>query len=297
MVRELLPRLRRGVALWSICGAILTIGACSKDSRPSASHAERVAMASSDPTGFELSATRYRPAALPVSGTLIGMVDSSALPTIEDSLHECETGTKTAPHSRAALVWLAGLDSGKALPIEKRADLASEDCGLDPSIVATTVGSTVNVYNDDAALHRFVFKGKPVDNNVTMPFFNTGQVVASERLTKRVGLVDVTCALHPWTRATIAVFDQPYFAVTDERGRFSLDSVPPGSYTLMVWRPDLEKPIERKIEITGQHTTNLNIGRGGEGGETVGLQTAAGDIQIPSGTKRSRTIAAKSRAR
>jgi phosphatidate phosphatase APP1 len=140
-----------------------------------------------------------------------------------------------------------------------------------------------------------VFKGKPVDSAVTMPFFNTGQVVASERLTRRVGLVDVTCTLHPWTRGTIAVFDQPYFAVTDERGRFSLDSVPPGSYTLMIWRPDLDKPLERKIEVTGQRTTNLNIGP--EGTETVGVQTAAGDVQTPRGTKRSRTIAAKSRAR
>ena len=151
-----------------------------------------------------------------------------------------------------------GVDSGKALPIEKRADLGSEDCGLDPSIVATTVGSTVNVYNDDAALHRFVFKGKPVDSAVTMPFFNTGQVVASERLTKRVGFVDVVCMRHPWMRATIAVFDQPYFAVTDESGRFSLDSVPPGSYTLMVWRPDLRQADRAKDP--GHRTTHDELG-------------------------------------
>jgi len=253
-------------------------------------------MATDDRTGFELAATGYRPSELPTSGTVIGTVDPTALPAIDDSAHECETGRKTPPRSRAALVWIAGLDSGKALPIEKRADLGSEDCGLDPSIVATTVGSTINVYNDDAALHRFVFKGKPVDSAVTMPFFNTGQVVASERLTKRVGFVDVVCTRHPWSHATIAVFDQPYFAVTDERGRFSLDSVPPGSYTLMVWRPDLNKPLERKIQVTGQHTTSLDIGP--EGNETVGLQTAGGEIQTPSGARsRSTTIAAKSRAR
>jgi hypothetical protein len=248
----------------------------------------------SEPKGFELVPTNYRAVPLTASGTVIGTVDPSALPAINDSSHECETGTKTPPHSRSALVWIAGLQSGKGLPIEKRADLDSEDCGLDPSILATTVGSTINVYNDDAALHRLVFKGQPADSTVTMPFFNTGQVVASERLTKRVGFVDITCARHPWTHGAIAVFDQPYFAVTDERGRFSLDSVPPGSYTLMVWRPDLDKPIERKIQVSAQHTTNLNIGPAG-GEPSVGDQTAAGEIA--SGTKRSRTIAAKSRAR
>ena len=145
-------------------------------------------MATDDPTGFELTATGYRPSALPTSGTVVGTVDPTALPAIDDSTHECETGRKTPAQSRAALVWIAGIDSGKALPVEKRADLGSEDCGLDPSIVATTVGSTVNVYNDDAALHRFVFKGKPVDSAVTMPFFNTGQVVASERSDEARGL-------------------------------------------------------------------------------------------------------------
>jgi hypothetical protein len=226
-------------------------------------------------------------------GTVIGTVDSTALPALADETHECETGTQTPPHSRVALVWIDGLQSGKPLPIEKRADLASEDCGLDPSIVATTVGSTVNVYNDDAALHRLVFRGPAVESTVTMPFFNTGQVVASERLTKRVGFVDVTCTLHPWMHATIAVFDQPYYAVTDEAGRFSLDSVPAGSYTLMVWRPDLEKPLERHIQILAQHTTSLTIGPNGAAPATGHTEVA----DIASGMKRSATIAAKSRAR
>ena len=248
----------------------------------------------SEAKGFELAPTTYHAAPLTASGTVIGVVDPSALPAIADSTHECETGRKTPPRSRAALVWIAGLQSGKSLPVEKRADLDSEDCGLDPSIVATTVGSTINVYNDDAAVHRLVFKGQPVDSTLTMPFFNTGQVVASERLTKRVGFVDVTCSRHSWTHGTIAVFDQPYFAVTDERGRFSLDSIPPGSYTVMIWRPDLEKPMERRIQVSAQHTTNLNVGP--SSGETsVGDQTAAGEIAT--GTKRSRTMAAKRRAR
>jgi Carboxypeptidase regulatory-like domain len=238
--------------------------------------------------------TSYHASSSGPSGTLIGTVDASALPAMDDSSHECQTGTKTPPRSHAALVWITGLQSGKPLPAEKRADLSSEDCGLDPSIVATTVGSTVNVYNDDAALHRLVFKGTAADTTITMPFFNRGQVVASERLTKRVGFVDVSCALHPWTHATIAVFDQPYFAVTDESGRFSIDSVPPGTYKLMVWRPDLEKPIERQVNVSPQQTTNLTIGPNG-GAPPPTRQTEVG--AIPNGTKRSMTIAAKSKAR
>ena len=278
-----------------IGAAILSVAACSSDSASAGGRGtpERVAAATESRDGFDLTPTRYQESARAATGTVIGMVDSTALPALDDSSHECETGTKTPPRSRAALVWIAGLQSGKALPIEKRADIASEDCGLDPSIVATTVGATINVYNDDAALHRLVFKGRPLDSTVTMPFFNTGQVVASERLTKRVGLVDVTCSRHPWTHGTIAVFDQPYYSVTDDRGRFSIDSVPAGSYTLMVWRPDLAKPIEHRIDVTAQHTTNVEFGPT----ETKSLAGQIDTAEFPKGANRSTTIAAKSRAR
>ena len=219
----------------------------------------------------------------------MGTIDPDSLPAVSDTAHPCETGSPTPARSRSALVWISGITSGKALPPEKRADLASEDCGLDPSIVAVAVGSTIDVYNDDVALHRLTFSGPAVDSGVTMPFFNTGQVVATERLAKRVGLVDVRCVIHPWSRATIAVFDQPYFAVTDEKGRFSIDSVPPGNYTLMIWRPDLAKPIARPIHLTADETTNLSIG-GGTPGQAKNEPSAKG-------AKRSTTIAPKRRAR
>lgn len=208
---------------------------------------------------------------------------------MSDTAHPCETGTPTPARARAALVWISGITSGKALPLEKRADLASEDCGLDPSILAVTVGSTIDVYNDDEALHRLTFSGPPMDAGVTMPFFNTGQMVASERLAKRVGLVDVRCTIHPWSHATIAVFDHPYFAVTDEKGRFSIDSVPPGRYTLMIWRPDLAKPIARPIQLRADETTNLSIGGG--------AATQSENAPSGKGAKRSTTIAPKRRAR
>jgi Carboxypeptidase regulatory-like domain len=274
---------------------VLGAAACSKDSSSAGGQPQRVAVASDPHEGFELVATAYRPSATSELGTIVGTVDYGSLPAIDESTHQCETGRATPPRSRAALVWIDGLKTGKSLPEEKRADLSSEDCGLDPSIVATTVGSTINVYNDDAALHRLVFKGAPVDSTVTMPFFNTGQIVASERLTKRVGFVDVTCTLHPWSHATIAVFDHPYFAVTDEHGRFSLDSVPAGSYTIRIWRPDLEKPIERQVQISARQTTNLTIEGPGGAPATPARQTEVADV--PSGMKRSATMAAKSKAR
>ena len=38
----------------------------------------------------------------------------------------------------------------------------------------------------------------------------------------------VSCAIHPWMRASMMVCDNPYFAVTDANGSFSIPNVPAG---------------------------------------------------------------------
>ncbi|HEX3867285.1 MAG TPA: carboxypeptidase regulatory-like domain-containing protein [Gemmatimonadaceae bacterium] len=165
--------------------------------------------------------------------------------------------------SPSAVVWVAGVTKGKAISEDKRADLASENCTIDPRVLAVSVGTTVNVENDDKALHTLVFTRSASHDTLTkMSFFNTGEVVASERLAKTPGIVDVTCVQHPWTRSSIAVFAHPYFAVTDPSGRFSIDSLPPGTYTVMVWAPGLVRPKEQQVSVTagGAATVDLDLG-------------------------------------
>ena len=134
------------------------------------------------------------------------------------------------------IVWIADAKTGKALPIDASRRAVERRCVLDPRVQATVSGSTVNVFNDDKALHKLVFLDAGTgDTMQRMPFFNNGQVVASEKLAKKAGIVEVRCAQHPWTRAYIATFDHPYFAVTEKDGKFTIDSLPPGKYTVNVW--------------------------------------------------------------
>lgn len=48
--------------------------------------------------------------------------------------------------------------------------------------------------------------------------------------------IPVVCNIHPWMRAYIFVFDNPYFEVTSKTGAFELKNVPPGAYTVEVWQ-------------------------------------------------------------
>ncbi len=149
-----------------------------------------------------------------------------------------------------AVVWIADAKTGKPQPIEKRMELVSEDCRLDPRVQGAVTGSTFDVYNDDKVIHRLVFGHAGAHDTLTViPFFNAGQVVASERLAKHQGLVEVQCARHPWMRAYIAVFDHPYFAVTRADGTFRIDSLPAGRYKMMVWHEGAATPVEQSIAV------------------------------------------------
>jgi hypothetical protein len=37
----------------------------------------------------------------------------------------------------------------------------------------------------------------------------------------------------------VVVAEHPFYAVTNERGEFALENVPPGTYTLKVWHESL----------------------------------------------------------
>jgi hypothetical protein len=72
--------------------------------------------------------------------------------------------------------------------------------------------------------------------------FNIAQPIKGQRTTinaasfRTPGILMATCdAGHPWMSAYIVVAEHPYYAVTDAGGKFTLNDVPPGSYTVVMW--------------------------------------------------------------
>jgi hypothetical protein len=254
--------------------ASVALTACSNDgrSRGKVSKASDVEANQSAAGSVDLGGSLYRPGPLSAVGSVAGIIklDGAAPPdpppiTIDQAV--CGTSQENpvtvAPKTGTlsnAVVWIAGVSTGKPLPPDKRAELSTEKCILDPRVQGVVVGSTVNVFNDDRLLHKLVFT--PIgsrDTLIVMPFFNTGQVVATDRLTKHASIVEVRCVQHPWMRGYLAVFDHPYFAVTDNDGSFKIDSLAPGSYRMMVWHEGMAKPIERQVQIAANGTAKVDL--------------------------------------
>lgn len=100
-----------------------------------------------------------------------------------------------------------------------------------PHLLAITVGTTVDFPNSDHTYHNvFSLRGpKP---------FDLGRYAAGRSRSVRFdrpGIVRVFCEIHSHMSAFILVFGHRYFAITGPDGRFQIERVPPGRYTLVAW--------------------------------------------------------------
>ena len=115
--------------------------------------------------------------------------------------------------------------------------IENSGCRYSPRVLAMHRGERLRVRNNDPKLHiphsylndRTVF-------NLSLPF--RGISLDATQKIREPGIMKVVCDTHAWMLAYIHVFDHPFFAVTDERGLFSITNVPAGAYTLKAWHED-----------------------------------------------------------
>ncbi|MBI2209977.1 MAG: hypothetical protein HYU47_05170 [Deltaproteobacteria bacterium] len=122
----------------------------------------------------------------------------------------------------------------KAAPSGKEHILENSGCRFVPRILAMIKGEKLITKNSDTKLHIVhSYLDKRTVFNVSLPF--RGHTLEVSRRIDKTGVLQVNCDTHAWMRGYIHVFDHPYFAVSDDQGRFEIPDVPPGKYTLKAW--------------------------------------------------------------
>jgi plastocyanin len=115
--------------------------------------------------------------------------------------------------------------------------LDQKGCHYVPHVSGVQVGQGFEVLNSDSTLHNI--HALPAANRE----FNTGQPLAGMRHTHRFStrevMVPFKCDVHPWMRAWVGVLDHPFFGVTGADGTFTLNGLPPGTYTVEAWHEKL----------------------------------------------------------
>ncbi len=152
---------------------------------------------------------------------------------------------------RWVVVWLAKDDDGTAdntaeLPIHPSLkDLGAKSvvmdqpcCKFEPHIVAMRAGQEFIGKNSSGLKHsmRVIGAGANGGNSTNIVIEPKSERKIGKNEWKATGLFNpVDCTLHPWMKGWLFVFAHPYFAISDEDGRFELKNVPAGKFRLVIW--------------------------------------------------------------
>ena len=152
------------------------------------------------------------------------------------------------------VVWLEKVEGGKSIDsLGGEFILDQKVCAYKPHVLIVPVNTPVKILNNDKILHNihtYCAKNKPV--NLAQPRFKK-----TLRMTfKEPERVRVRCDVHGWMSAWIVVVEHAYYTVTDEKGEYVLDGIPPGGYTLKFWQESLG---ERSSEVTIGEETDVQF--------------------------------------
>lgn len=169
-----------------------------------------------------------------------------------------------------AIVYLKDVAAGKDWPEAMKSDdrvavIDQRTCKYVPHVQVARTDTQMVVLNSDAADHNIHgYKTPAAKNSLASTKFNftsapnTRNDDTADAFLEEPGLYLVKCDVHPWMNAYLLVVEHPYHTVTSHveagglaPGEWALADVPPGDYTLVVWKEGMhEMPQEADGKIS-----------------------------------------------
>jgi hypothetical protein len=156
---------------------------------------------------------------------------------------------------RYAVVTITDISTGEPLRPLTDIQFDQKGCEYIPHVIAFPAWSSVQIINSDGILHSVhtVSTVNPVVD-MAQPGFKKNMTVTLSK----PEVIKVTCDAHNWMIGWWYVTGNPYYAVTDAVGHFSIANVPPGTYTLQVWQEKLGT-MNKKVTVKPSATTTADF--------------------------------------
>ena len=159
------------------------------------------------------------------------------------------------PDLRRAVVYL---DKGPAAALESRepvrARMDQRNETFMPHVLAVDTGAVVEFPNNDSTYHN-VFSLSKIKK------FDLGRYARGKSkavLFDRPGVVRIFCDIHSHMSAFVLVFSHPYYAKVEADGRYRIDNVPPGTYSVVAWNEgDSSDP--RQVTVPDGGATEIDF--------------------------------------
>jgi uncharacterized membrane protein/plastocyanin len=134
--------------------------------------------------------------------------------------------------------------------------LNQKNCIYHPRMAAARVGQEVVFVNSDPIFHNVRSVSKANEK------FNLAMPKKDQRISKRFDkpefFVQAKCSIHPWMSANLAIVEHPFFAVSNNKGEFTIKKLPVGTYTIEIWH-EVFGVQTREISVTENSKPDLNF--------------------------------------
>lgn len=185
---------------------------------------------------------------------------------------------------RDVVVYLEGVEKGKPFDDAGVPQIEAKDCLFLPFTTVVRNDQSVTVVNMDPVMHDIQayetsHLGARVLFNVPLPMnpqhprnfkdrsdaglYHKHMAGAPMKqlvnLSKGRRIFVMQCGFHAYMESWGVAVNNPYFAKTDEQGRFTLTDVPPGTYKLAVWHPYVRTMNEQTVVVTAKGTAEANF--------------------------------------
>ena len=176
-----------------------------------------------------------------------------------------------------AVVMLEGVDRGKPFPAASPT-IEARDCTLTPPVMAVRNQQDLRIVNMDPIIHDIqVYEVAPFESEVMFhrplrmnPHHPKNDAGAHDHLpgtplvdtiafTKGRRIFYLECGFHEFMQTWGVAVTNPYFAVTDAQGHFTISDIPEGVYTLVAWHPGMGGILDMKAIVLKDDTLQVRF--------------------------------------
>lgn len=136
-----------------------------------------------------------------------------------------------------------------------------KNCRYVPHVVGVVAGGSVEFLNSDPTMHNIHTMPAVVGNEAVDVSQGPRGAPQTKQFNKPETMLPVRCNNHPWMNAFINVSATPFFAVSDEAGKFTITGLPPGDYVLGAVQEKLgEKTLQVTVPAKGAAKADFSFG-------------------------------------